>query len=90
MASLVWDLSRGICCLKTFARDTSLGGLRLGSTRIPRKMVVRHRVHKRPACKGGDRKAGAPSSYMVVKKTIKVGEGGKGEGGEGAGEGAGE
>ena len=52
-------------------------------------MVVRHRVHQRPACKGGDRQAGAPRSYMVVKKTIKDGEGGKGEGGEGAGEGAG-
>lgn len=35
-------------------------------------MVVRHRVHKRPACKGGDRKAGAPSSYMVVKKQLKL------------------
>ena len=35
-------------------------------------MVVRHRVHKRPACKGGGRKAGAPSSCMVVKKQLKL------------------
>jgi len=35
-------------------------------------MVVHDRVHKRPACKGGDRKAGAPSSYNVVKVQLNM------------------
>jgi hypothetical protein len=35
-------------------------------------MVARHRVHKRPANKGGVRKADAPSSYTVAKTKIKL------------------